>query len=222
MTHSNHGIGMTSTRTRTRLIELLKKEGIKNSQVLEVLAEVPRHLFVDEAMAHRAYENVALPIGLGQTISQPYMVARMTELILEEGTPKRVLEVGTGSGYQAAVLAHLSEMVYTIERIPELSLRARALFRALKLRNIALLEGDGALGWQDYAPYDAIVVTAAAPQVPEKLLLQLKIGGCLIVPIVQGDKQVLMRVVRTDSSYEVEPILDVLFVPLISSSFDSV
>ncbi len=208
------GIGMTSQRTRDRLVEQLRTLGIGNSAVLEVIGATPRHIFVDEALASRAYENTALPIGFGQTISQPYTVARMTEVLVESSTCRRVLEVGTGSGYQAVVLAQLVPEVFTVERINALLVRARQRFQALRLRNIRTRHSDGGQGWPEYAPYDGIVVTAAMREVPEELLRQLGMGGCMVVPLAGAGGQQLLRIMRTGAGFEQELIEAVRFVPL--------
>lgn len=210
---------MTSQRTRDRLIERLRSEGISNERVLEVMRTTPRHIFIDEAMATRAYEDSSLPIGHGQTISQPYIVARMTEILLENGVPDAVLEVGTGSGYQSAVLARLVSKVYTVERINALLTRARECHRALKLNNIYSKHSDGSWGWPEKAPYQAIMVTAAPEQVPPTLLEQLAVGGRMVIPVgsVHGN-QVLKLIVRTENGIE-ETVLDaVRFVPLLDGS----
>ena len=178
------GIGMTSARTRDRLVERLKAQGIRSSEVLEQIRAVPRHLFVDEALASRAYEDTALPIGLGQTISQPFVVARMTEALLADAEGDlRVLEIGTGCGYQTAVLAPLVKQVFSVERIPELHARARQRLRDLDIYNVQLRRGDGWLGWPKYGPYDRILVAAAADELPPKLLEQLAPGGTLLMPL---------------------------------------
>jgi protein-L-isoaspartate(D-aspartate) O-methyltransferase len=213
------GIGMTSQRTRDRLIERLRAEGINNQRVLEVMRTTPRHIFIDEAMGSRAYEDSSLPIGHGQTISQPYIVARMTEMLLEKGVPDSVLEVGTGSGYQAAILARLVPKVYTVERIAALLSRARECHQALKLHNIYTKHSDGSWGWPEKAPYQAIMVTAAPEEVPASLLEQLAVGGRMVIPVgsVHGN-QVLKVIDRTDNGYD-EKILDaVRFVPLLDGS----
>ena len=210
------GIGMTSRRTRDRMIERLLAQGISNSRVLEVMRGVPRHLFVEEALASRAYEDTSLPIGHGQTISQPYIVARMSELVLGHGRPRKILEVGTGSGYQTAVLAGLAENVYTVERIEALQKKARFLLYDLKIYNVKFEHSDGGWGWEKHAPYDAIVVTAAASEIPESLLRQLALGGIMVIPVRWGRNQVLKRVERTGEGCEVEDIEPVKFVPLIN------
>lgn len=209
------GIGMTSRRTRDRMIERLKAQGILNPKVLEAMAKVPRHRFVDEALASRAYEDTALPIGFGQTISQPYTVAKMTELAIGQRRPDKVLEVGTGSGYQTAILAHLAGTVYTVERIAALQKKARLRLYDLKIYNVKYAHTDGSLGWPKHAPYDAIVVTAAAWEVPDPLLRQLRPGGVLVIPVRQGAVQVLKRVTATYAGYAVEDIEPVKFVPLL-------
>jgi len=207
------GIGMTSRRTRMRLVQRLRDEGIKNEQVLSVIAETPRHIFLDEALSHRAYEDTALPIGFNQTISQPYIVARMTELMLE-ASPRRVLELGTGSGYQAAVLAQLVDEVYTAERIYPLLQKAVSRFDRLKLRNVYARHADGGVGWPESGPFDAIMVTAAPKDVPSELLRQLKDGGRMILPL--GDvSQNLTVITRRGDRYEQKEIEPVLFVPFL-------
>lgn len=217
----NHlqGIGMTSQRTRDRLVERLREKGISNERVLEVMRTLPRHLFVDEAMAHRAYEDTALPIGHGQTISQPFIVARMTEILLENGTPDVVLEVGTGSGYQSAVLARLIPKVYTVERINALLARARECHRALKLHNVFTRHTDGSWGWEQHAPYPAIMVTAAPQQVPDSLLTQLAVGGRMVIPVGAADgSQTLKLIHRTQLGFEEQTLNAVRFVPLLDGS----
>lgn len=214
------GIGMTSQRTRNRMVTRLRDRGIENERVLETLASVPRHLFVDEAMATRAYEDSALPIGDGQTISQPYVVARMTEVLLEEGPVSKVLEVGTGSGYQAAILSQLVDTVYTVERIKNLLDKARHRFRALEYRNLQTRHSDGSWGWATNGPYEAIIVTAAPASVPEPLLEQLTLGGRMIVPVGnQRSQQMLTVITRTRSGYERRELSDVKFVPFLSGKF---
>ena len=216
------GVGMTSQRTRDRLMERLKVKGIKNSEVLRVMSLVPRHLFVDEAMSSRSYEDSSFPIGHGQTISQPYIVARMTELLLESQSSDKksldnVLEVGTGSAYQAAVLGGLVKNLHTVEVIPELYRQGRDLLYKLGYRNIRTHLGDGSWGWQDAAPYDAIMVTAAPDEIPSALIEQLKIGGRMIIPVgAQKSEQKLQVLTRSsESNYSVEDHESVLFVPLV-------
>lgn len=208
------GSGMTSDRTRERMVEGLTTEGIRNRRVLAALKKIPRHIFIDEALASRAYENTALPIGLGQTISQPYIVARMTEEVFSGKRLKKVLEVGTGSGYQAAILSELVEQVYSVERIETLMKLARSRFMALGIRNIRLKHSDGHWGWPDYGPYDGIVVTAAPEEIPQELLAQLAIGGRLIIPVGGGRNQQLHIVTRTAQEYQLEIKENVIFVPL--------
>ena len=208
-----NGIGMTSQRTRERLIQRLSDQGISDMAVLDVLRTTPRHLFLDEAMAHRAYEDVALPIGFQQTLSQPYIVARMTELLLAAGPRRRVLEIGTGSGYQTAILAQLVDEVYSVERIKPLQQKARQRLRQLKLRNVHMIHADGGMGWEERGPFDGIMSTAAPEQIPEELLRQLAMDGRLVIP-VGGDRQHLQVVTRTTEGYETEIVEAVNFVPL--------
>jgi len=212
---STAGIGMTSARTRERLIARLREQGIADEAVLERIRSLPRHLFVDEALASRAYEDTALPIGHGQTISQPYIVARMTEALLEGGTPRKALEVGTGCGYQTAVLAPLVVTLYSIERIAALQGRARRVLREMKIRNVHMKHGDGFEGWAAYAPFDGIVVAAAAYTVPTALLEQLADGGRLIIPVGPDREQQLLRVTRRGDRLERELLGPVTFVPLL-------
>ena len=209
------GIGMTSARTRDRLIARLREQGIANALVLERIRSVPRHVFMDEALASRAYEDTALPIGHGQTISQPYIVARMTEALLEGGTPRKVLEVGTGCGYQTAVLAPLVTTVYSVERIAALQLRARRVMRDLRIANVFMRHGDGFEGWPPYAPYDGILVAAAAMAVPRALLEQLGNGGRLIMPVGPDREQQLVRITRRGETFEREALGPATFVPLL-------
>ena len=211
------GIGMTSQRTRDRLVSRLQERGIANADVLAVMREMPRHLFVDEALASRAYEDTALPIGHGQTISQPYIVAKMTEILLEGGPREKVLEVGTGSGYQTAVLSRLVERVFSVERISPLQNQARERFYQLKLNNIKLKHSDGSWGWEWYAPYDAIIVTCAPEQVPQELLRQLGLGGRLVIPVGGAGGQSLRVIDRVgDDRFEETELDPVSFVPLLS------
>jgi len=210
------GIGMTSQRTRDRLITRLEEKGISNERVLEAMRSTPRHLFVDEALASRAYEDTALPIGHKQTISQPYVVARMTEAIIKDGVPEKVLEVGTGSGYQGAILAALIKDVYTVERVEPLYQQARRRAMGLGLRNIKFKLSDGAWGWESYAPYDAIVVTAAPKEIPDALIEQLGIGGRLVIPVGKtSEVQDLLLLHKTEQGVEQERLDAVSFVPLI-------
>jgi protein-L-isoaspartate(D-aspartate) O-methyltransferase len=215
MKHSTQGIGMTSLRTRTRLVERLREEGIRDGRVLEAIGRIPRHLFVDEALSHRAYEDIALPIGLGQTISQPYVVALMSQAAVEH-RPKKVLEVGTGSGYQTAVLASLVTEVYTIERLEPLMRQARRRLRELGYQNVHFRIADGSSGWPEHAPYDAIVVTAAAAELPSALVEQLALGGRLIIPVGSALQQELLLVERTEEGVTTTPLEQVVFVPLVT------
>ncbi|HIQ07729.1 MAG TPA: protein-L-isoaspartate(D-aspartate) O-methyltransferase [Thiotrichaceae bacterium] len=212
-----NGIGMTSQRTRDRLIDQLIVKGIGNEEVIRTLRKLPRHLFMDEALANRAYEDEALPIGHGQTISQPYIVARMTELLIEEGIPEHVLEVGTGSGYQAAVLGALVKELHTVERIEPLYRNTRNLLYDLGYRNIRTHLSDGSWGWAQAAPYEAIIVTAAPDTIPQSLLDQLIVGGRLVIPVGgQNNSQQLQRITKiADDNYEIENLDEVLFVPLV-------
>ncbi len=213
------GIGMTSQRTRSRLVQRLKDQGITDPQVLEVMGNTPRHIFIDEALSHRAYEDTALPIGFNQTISQPYIVARMTEILLAEGPLDKVLEVGTGSGYQTTVLAQLVEQVYSVERIKPLQDKARQRFTLLKLRNISLKHSDGGMGWTERGPFDGILATCAPEEIPAELLLQLKVGGRLVIPVGGSRQQQLKLVVRiSEDEYETEILEGVKFVPLLSGT----
>jgi protein-L-isoaspartate(D-aspartate) O-methyltransferase len=213
---STRGIGMTSQRTRDRLVERLRAGGIRNEAVLEVIRSTPRHLFVDEALASRAYEDTALPIGYNQTISQPYIVAAMTDLIISNN-PQTVLEIGTGSGYQTAVLAALVPKIYTVERIEPLARQARQRFRMLGLRNVRASYSDGTEGLSDFAPYDAIITTAAAEVIPQALLVQLSpSGGRLVIPVGGRARQSLMLVTRRGDSFQQETLDPVIFVPLLS------
>ncbi|MGH8193096.1 MAG: protein-L-isoaspartate(D-aspartate) O-methyltransferase [Woeseiaceae bacterium] len=209
------GIGMTSARTRERLVRRLQAQGIRSRDVLERIRNVPRHLFVDEALASRAYEDTALPLGLGQTISQPFVVARMTESLLQDFHGERVLEIGTGCGYQTAVLAPLVKEVYTVERIPALMRKARQRLRGLDLYNVHFRQGDGWEGWRKYSPYDGIIVTAAAPELPQKLLEQLAPDGNLIIPVGSAGRQELTRVTREDDHWVQTSLGAVSFVPLV-------
>jgi len=212
-THS--GIGMTSARTRERLIQRLVEQGIRDPRVLDRIRNVPRHLFVDEALASRAYEDTALPIGHGQTISQPYVVARMTEAVTIGGVPGKVLEIGTGCGYQTAVLAPLVGKLYSIERIEALLDRARQNLKLLGIRNVRFKHGDGNAGWPSQAPFDAILVAAAPHAVPQKLLDQLGEGGRLVAPIGPEGRQELLRLTRRGDQYLRERLGLVSFVPLL-------
>ncbi len=207
------GIGMTSQRTRERLVQRLRDRGISSTDVLDVMRNTPRHLFVDEALAQRAYEDSSLPIGYSQTLSQPWVVARMTELLINSGPVDRVLEIGTGSGYQTAVLAQLVGEVYTIERIKPLQEKARARLRELRLKNVRLRHADGGIGWESEAPFDGIIATAAPEIIPAELIDQLGMGGRLVIP-VGIETQYLTMVTRTPAGLETQTFDEVRFVPL--------
>ena len=212
------GIGMTSARTRDRLVQRLREQGIANLAVLDRIRNVPRHIFVDEALGSRAYEDTALPISYGQTISQPYIVARMTEALLEAGAAENILEVGTGCGYQTAVLAPLVTRLYTIERIEPLLARARERLKELGIRNVRFRHGDGTLGWKAHAPFDGILVAAAPLTVPEALVRQLRVGGRLLVPIGPEGEQELVRFTRREQGMQRESLGAVAFVPLLGGT----
>ena len=213
---SHRGIGMTSQRTRERLIQRLYEEGLSDARVLEVIRRTPRHLFVDEALAHRAYEDTALPIGHNQTISQPYIVGRMTEVLLAGGPLDKVLEIGTGSGYQTAVLAQLVERVFSVERIQALQDRAKERLQELELRNVVFRWGDGWEGWPALAPYNGILVTAAASEVPQALLEQLAPSGRLVIPVGGSGDQQLLLITRDEQGFNRQVLDAVRFVPLLS------
>ena len=208
------GIGMTSQRTRERLVRRLEQEGIANGDVLQAMRNTPRHIFVDEALASRAYEDVSLPIGHGQTISQPFIVARMSEALLAAGPLHKVLEVGTGSGYQTAVLAQLVDQVYSVERIRALQMQARTRLMSLRLNNVHYKYADGSWGWPEEAPYDGIMVTAAPLETPLSLLEQLAAGGRLVIPTGGSQEQQLLLYVRTRDGFECEELHKVRFVAL--------
>lgn len=212
------GIGMTSLRTRDRLVQRLREQGISSLAVLDRIRNVPRHIFVDEALGSRAYEDTALPIGFGQTISQPYIVARMTEALLEGGPLQKVLEVGTGCGYQTTVLSPLVERVYTIERIEPLLERAKERLKELDVRNVRFRHGDGSVGWKTQAPFDGILVAAAPLVVPEALLKQLQVGGRLLVPVGPEGEQELVRFTRREQRIDRESLGPVAFVPLLGGT----
>jgi len=213
------GIGMTSQRTRDRLVDRLREKGISDERVLSVMRTTPRHLFVDEAMSSRSYEDSSLPIGHGQTISQPYIVARTTEVILSRGVPDKVLEVGTGSGYQAAILSQLVPRVHSVERIVALQTQARERYHRLGLNNIMLKHSDGSWGWPQHGPFPAIIVTAAPEQVPEALLEQLAVGGIMVIPVgSQHGVQKLLQITREVDGYVEEELDGVKFVPMLNGA----
>jgi protein-L-isoaspartate(D-aspartate) O-methyltransferase len=209
---------MTSQRTRARLIERLYEQGIKDVRVLEVIRSTPRHLFLDEALAHRAYEDAALPIGFNQTLSQPYIVARMTELLLAGGRPRRVLEIGTGSGYQTAVLAALVDEVFSVERIRGLQDKAKGRLRELAIYNVSLRHADGFHGWADKGPFDGIITTAAPLAIPQELCEQLAPGGRLVIPAGPEQSQQLYVVTRLEQGFDTKAMEPVRFVPLLSGT----
>ena len=215
MTGRHAGIGMTSQRTRLRMIERLRAQGIRDEAVLSAMGELPRHIFVDEALASRAYEDMSLPLGFGQTISSPHTVARMTELARNGGALEKVLEVGTGCGYQTAVLARLAKQVYSIERLAALLNQARRHLREVRLVNVHLRHGDGMLGMPQTAPFDVIVITAAAARVPALLVEQLRPGGRIVMPVESGKGQRLCVVERTPQGYTERRMDQVKFVPVL-------
>jgi len=208
---------MTSQRTRDRLIDRLQRQGIDDEQVLDVMRRVPRHIFVDEALAHRAYEDTALPIGYGQTISQPYIVAQMTSLLLQDdGTPYSVLEIGTGCGYQTAILASIFPQVYSVERIEALYLQARQRLAELEFYNVQLRHTDGTAGWPNLSyQFDRIIMTAACTEIPEALVAQLKPGGVMVLPFDDGRDQTMMKITSSKDGLVSEPLGKVVFVPLL-------
>ncbi len=206
--------GGKSKRSGELLAQKLHSEGIANTAVLQAIAQTPRHIFLPEILAHKAYDNTALPIGQGQTISQPYIVAKMSELLLAGGRPKNILEIGTGSGYQTSILAQLTDKVYSVERIKTLQWQAKRCLRAMDLHNVAMKHGDGWQGWQSKAPFEAIIVTAAPATVPPALLEQLADGGCLIIPVGE-QTQILKIITRSGDTYKEQQIEVVRFVPLV-------
>lgn len=213
------GVGMTSRRTRERMVDRLIEQGITSHRILDAIRNVPRHLFMDDALASRSYEDIALPIGYGQTISQPYIVAKMTELLTDQRHLERVLEIGTGCGYQTAVLAQLVGHIDTVERIYPLYKQAKELLWELDIRNVSYLHSDGGWGWQEKAPFDAILVSAAPPEIPEKLLEQLTVGGIMLIPIgKERGAQELQRVIRTPEGYDIECLEPVSFVPFLAGT----
>lgn len=209
------GIGMTSARTRARLVERLRQQGIRDEVVLAAINEIPRHIFVDEALSSRAYEDSALPIGFGQTISNPYIVARMAEILRAGASLGRVLEIGTGCGYQTAVLSRLAREVYSVERISPLLMKARRFLRELRVTNIRVKHADGALGLPELAPFDGIIMAAAATHVPQELLEQLAVGGRLLLPLGAAEQR-LCLIERTENAYHETMLESVKFVPLIA------
>ena len=213
----NHqGIGMTSQRTRDRLIRRLQEQGIHDERVLDVMRRVPRHIFVDEALAHRAYEDTALPIGYGQTISQPFIVALMTQMLLEDGVPSSVLEIGTGCGYQTAILANIFPQVYSVERIEALHQQARERLAELELYNVQLRHTDGIAGWPNPSyQFDRIIMTAACSEVPEALVTQLKPDGIMVLPFDDGRDQTMLKLTRSTEGLVSEERGKVVFVPLL-------
>ena len=215
MSIQHSGIGMTSQRTRMRMVERLRQQGIRDEIVLSVMGEVPRHLFVDEALAHRAYEDISLPIGFGQTISNPHTVARMTELARAGGDLNKVLEIGTGCGYQCAVLARVAKEVFSVERLLQLTAKARKHLRDARVLNVRLRHGDGHAGVPTSAPFEVILMTAATTHVPKALLAQLAVGGRMIFPMAKGSTQHLSVIERTAQGYTEKKMDVVNFVPLL-------
>jgi protein-L-isoaspartate(D-aspartate) O-methyltransferase len=209
------GIGMTSQRSRNRLAKTLIEMGIQSEPVLDVMRKTPRHFFVDEALASRAYENSALPIGFNQTISQPYIVAKMTEALIKDKELKNVLEIGTGCGYQTVIMAQFAKYVYTVERIDGLLIRARERFQKLDCTNIRSKHSDGNIGWPAHGPYDGIIVAAAPVGVPESLIEQLGLDGRLIIPVGESGKQKLLLITRTQDGCTEEFLDSVSFVPML-------
>ncbi len=214
-----NGIGMTSQRARDRLVRRLEEQGIADRRVLEIIRSTPRHLFIDEALSHRAYEDTALPIGHNQTISQPYIVALMTQAVLAGGKPKKVLEIGTGSGYQTAILAQMCEEVYSVERIRPLQDLAKQRLRVLKLNNVQFKHSDGGFGWPEKGPFDAILCAAAPAIIPQELLEQMAVGARMVIPVaVRDDVQDLVLVLRTESGWQQQVLEKVRFVPFLRGS----
>ncbi len=215
MNNRHQGIGMTSQRARDRLVEQIRGMGVRSELVLDVIRSTPRHIFVDEALASRAYDNTALPIGHNQTISQPYIVARMTEALIADGIPETVLEIGTGCGYQTLVLSRLVKQVYTIERIEALLFKARERFYELGTRNISAMHGDGNLGWPARGPFEGIIVAAAPTGIPQKLLEQLAPNGRLIIPVGKSGGQELLMISRSEDGFVEKHLDSVSFVPML-------
>ena len=207
---------MTSQRTRDRMVNRLIEQGIRSNKVLDIMRSTPRHIFVDEALASRAYEDNPLPIGYNQTISQPYIVARMTELLLKAGHLSKVLEIGTGCGYQTAILAQLVDHVYSVERILPLQKKAKNHLFDLKIKNVSYIHTDGGWGWPEYAPFDGILVSAAPPEIPVALLEQMAINGVMVIPTGESGRQTLQQVIRSEKGYEAEEFDAVSFVPFLS------
>lgn len=217
MSTALRGIGMTSQRTRERMLARLREQGIRDEVVLAAMNTIPRHIFLDEALSIRAYEDVSLPIGFGQTISQPYIVARMTEILRDNRTLNKVLEIGTGCGYQTAVLASVAKEVYSVERIRPLLFKARDHLRKLRMANIKLQHADGTMGLPELAPFDGIMVTAAASHIPQELLDQLAVGGRMVIP-VGTEEQTLYLIERTAKDYKKTKLEAVKFVPLLGGT----
>lgn len=212
------GIGMTSQRTRDRMMQRLQEQGIRSLHVLDLMRSTPRHIFLDEALAHRAYEDSALPIGFQQTLSQPYIVARMTELLFQAGPLARILEIGTGSGYQTTILARMPDVqqVFSVERIHALQEKARLRLRQLRIHNVQLKLADGGFGWPEHGPYDGILSAAAPREIPRELVDQLAVGGRLVIPVGDERRQDLMLVVKTPDGVTTTAVEPVKFVPLLS------
>ncbi len=210
------GIGMTSQRTRFRLLDRLRQQGISDETLLDIMGKTPRHIFIDEALAHRAYEDTALPIGFNQTISQPFIVALMTEALFRNGRLERVLEIGTGCGYQTSILAQLANKVYTVERVKGLQVKAKDRLRKLGLRNVQFRHSDGTIGWPEQGPFDGILVTASPRQVPPELLEQLASEGRMVIPVGDGDSQALQLITSENGEYRTEVLRNVKFVPMLA------
>lgn len=209
-----YGSGLISQSSRDRLVERLREQGISNPRVLEIIRQIPRHHFIDEALENHAYNNTALPIGFGQTISQPYIVAKMTEALLNNGQLEKVLEIGTGCGYQTAILAHLATQVYSVERIAAFLIPTQKRLAHLNIQNVQLIHGDGYLGWKKNAPYQGILVAAAPLEIPMNLLEQLSLNGRLIIPIGNAQHQTLYQITRTRTGFDSKILEEVCFVPL--------